>query len=64
MPAELVVDDLSGGSEAALVRAAEVCGVAYPGERLRLVRADILDPAAYRGPAEAFPRTRSSTSPA
>lgn len=50
----LVVDDLSGGTGDALVRAAEVCGVAYPGERLRLVRADILDPDAYRGPAEAF----------
>lgn len=50
----LVVDDLSGGSAVALARAAEVCGVAYPGERLRLVEADILDPDAYRGPAEAF----------
>lgn len=50
----LVVDDLSAGSEAALESAAEVCSVAYPGDRLRLVRADVLDPDAYRGPAEAF----------
>jgi len=50
----LVLDDLSAGSETALERAAEVCGVAYPGERLRLVRADILAPEAYRDAATAF----------
>jgi UDP-glucose 4-epimerase len=50
----LVVDDLSSGSEEALRRAAEVCGVTYPCARLSLVRADILEPDAYGSAAAEF----------